>query len=74
LYLSAAVVSCKKEAAVAEVKSANDSIAKNETKEDQYKPIDTVFLKIKRKIILQLSMVSYKNRKRNCRKQSGTKQ
>lgn len=39
--LSAAVVSCKKETAVSEVKSANDSIAKNETKEDQYKPIDT---------------------------------
>lgn len=39
--LSAAVVSCKKETAVSEAKSANDSIAKNETKEDQYKPIDT---------------------------------
>lgn len=39
--LSAAVVSCKKETAVSEVKSANDSIAKNETKENQYKPIDT---------------------------------
>lgn len=39
--LSVAVVSCKKEAAVPDGKSANDSIAKNETKEDQYKPIDT---------------------------------
>lgn len=39
--LSAAVVSCKKEATVSDVKPANDSIAKNETKEDQYKPIDT---------------------------------
>lgn len=38
--LSVAVVSCKKETAVSAVKSANDSIAKNETKEDQYKPID----------------------------------
>lgn len=40
--LSAAVVSCKKEATVSDVKTANDSIAKNEVKEeDQYKPIDT---------------------------------
>lgn len=39
--LSVAVVSCKKETAVSDVKPANDSIAKNETKEDQYKPIDT---------------------------------
>ncbi|REC61606.1 hypothetical protein DRF65_14200 [Chryseobacterium pennae] len=39
--LSAAVVSCKKETAVPDGKPANDSIAKNETKEDQYKPIDT---------------------------------
>ncbi|WP_106917508.1 hypothetical protein [Chryseobacterium aurantiacum] len=39
--LSAAVVSCKKETAVSDVKPANDSIIKNETKEDQYKPIDT---------------------------------
>ncbi|MEG0925347.1 hypothetical protein [Chryseobacterium sp.] len=39
--LSAAVVSCKKETAVLDVKPANDSIIKNETKEDQYKPIDT---------------------------------
>ncbi|WP_276877885.1 hypothetical protein [Chryseobacterium joostei] len=39
--LSAAVVSCKKEATVSDVKPANDSIAKNEVKEDQYKPIDT---------------------------------
>ncbi|MFP3831528.1 hypothetical protein [Chryseobacterium sp. SIMBA_028] len=39
--LSAAVVSCKKETAVSDVKPANDSIAKNEIKEDQYKPIDT---------------------------------
>lgn len=40
--LFAAEVSCKKEASVADVRPANDSIAKNETKEDQYKPIDTV--------------------------------
>lgn len=40
--LSAAVVSCKKETAVSDVKTVNDSIAKNEAKEDQYKPIDTV--------------------------------
>lgn len=39
--LSAAVVSCKKETAVTDGKSAKDSIAKNETKENQYKPIDT---------------------------------
>jgi len=39
--LSVAVVSCKKEAAVSEVKPANDSIVKTEAKEDQYKPIDT---------------------------------
>ncbi|BAP31779.1 uncharacterized protein CHSO_2742 [Chryseobacterium sp. StRB126] len=39
--LSVAVVSCKKETAVSDVKPANDSIAKNEAKEDQYKPIDT---------------------------------
>ncbi|AZA76699.1 hypothetical protein EG347_03780 [Chryseobacterium sp. G0186] len=39
--LSAAVVSCKKETAVSEVKPVSDSIAKNEVKEDQYKPIDT---------------------------------
>jgi len=39
--LSAAVVSCKKETAVSETKLENDSIAKTETKEDQYKPIDT---------------------------------
>ncbi|SDI92404.1 hypothetical protein [Chryseobacterium jejuense] len=39
--LSVAVVSCKKETAVSDVKPAKDSIAKNETKEDQYKPIDT---------------------------------
>ncbi|MDN3693014.1 hypothetical protein QWZ06_12335 [Chryseobacterium tructae] len=39
--LSVAVVSCKKETAVPDGKSVNDSIAKNETKENQYKPIDT---------------------------------
>ncbi|MGE8552709.1 MAG: hypothetical protein ACN6OB_02090 [Chryseobacterium jejuense] len=39
--LSVAVVSCKKETAVSDVKPAKDSIAKNETQEDQYKPIDT---------------------------------
>ncbi|QIY89864.1 hypothetical protein [Chryseobacterium gallinarum] len=39
--LFAAVVSCKKEVTVSDVKPANDSIAKNETKEDLYKPIDT---------------------------------
>ncbi|RKE81755.1 MULTISPECIES: hypothetical protein [unclassified Chryseobacterium] len=39
--LSAAVVSCKKETAVSEVKQVNDSITKTESKEDQYKPIDT---------------------------------
>ncbi|WP_343658555.1 hypothetical protein [Chryseobacterium sp.] len=40
--LSAAVVSCKKEAAVSEVKPVHDSIAGTESGEDQYKPIDTV--------------------------------
>lgn len=39
--LSAAVVSCKKEAAVSEVKPVHDSIAGTESGEDQYKPIDT---------------------------------
>ncbi|GEJ44355.1 hypothetical protein [Chryseobacterium sp. ON_d1] len=39
--LSAAVVSCKKEAAVSEVKPVHDSIAGTESREDQYKPIDT---------------------------------
>lgn len=39
--LSVAVASCKKEAAVPDRKPANDSIVKNETKENQYKPIDT---------------------------------
>lgn len=39
--LSVAVASCKKEAAVPDGKAANDSIVKNETKENQYKPIDT---------------------------------
>ncbi|MCJ7932053.1 MAG: hypothetical protein MUW56_00040 [Chryseobacterium sp.] len=39
--LSVAVVSCKKETTVSDVKPANGLIAKNETKEDQYKPIDT---------------------------------
>ncbi|AZA89544.1 Uncharacterised protein [Chryseobacterium nakagawai] len=39
--LSVAVVSCKKETTVSDVKPANDSIAKNETQENQYKPIDT---------------------------------
>lgn len=39
--LSVAVVSCKKETAVSGTKPASDSIAKNETQESQYKPIDT---------------------------------
>ncbi|MDR2237065.1 MAG: hypothetical protein LBE92_13170 [Chryseobacterium sp.] len=39
--LSVAVVSCKKEAAVSDVKPVNDSIVKSEIKEDQYKPVDT---------------------------------
>lgn len=39
--LSVAVVSCKKETAVPDGKPANDTIATNETKENQYKPIDT---------------------------------
>ncbi|MGU3375679.1 hypothetical protein [Chryseobacterium sp. M5A1_1a] len=39
--LFAAVVSCKKETEVSDVKPVNDSIAKNEAREDQYKPIDT---------------------------------
>ncbi|CAH0180805.1 hypothetical protein [Chryseobacterium sp. Bi04] len=39
--VSAAVVSCKKETAVSDIKPVNDSIAKKETPEDQYKPIDT---------------------------------
>ncbi|MCE4064785.1 hypothetical protein LXM63_06715 [Chryseobacterium gleum] len=39
--LSAAVVSCKKEAVAAGIKQKNDSIARTEPKEDQYKPIDT---------------------------------
>lgn len=42
--LSAAVVSCKKETAVSEGKQVNDSITKTESKEDQYKPIDTACL------------------------------
>lgn len=40
--LSVAVASCKKEAAVSDTKPTGDSIAGTETKEDQYKPIDTV--------------------------------
>ncbi|MET3036395.1 hypothetical protein ABXT08_09855 [Chryseobacterium sp. NRRL B-14859] len=39
--LSVAVVSCKKEAAVSEVKPATDSVAGTGIKEDQYKPVDT---------------------------------
>ncbi|MDC8099988.1 hypothetical protein [Chryseobacterium rhizosphaerae] len=39
--VSAAVVSCKKETAVSDIKPVNDSIAKNEAPADQYKPIDT---------------------------------
>jgi len=39
--VSAAVVSCRKETAVSDIKPVNDSIAKNEAPEDQYKPIDT---------------------------------
>ncbi len=39
--LSVAVVSCKKEAAVSDVKPVNDSIVKSEVREDQYKPVDT---------------------------------
>jgi hypothetical protein len=39
--LSAAVVSCKKEAAVSDTKSVKDSVTTTEVKEDQYKPLDT---------------------------------
>lgn len=39
--LFAAVVSCKKETAVSGEKSSQDSISSNETKKDQYKPVDT---------------------------------
>ncbi|PKF75820.1 tetratricopeptide repeat protein [Chryseobacterium sp. PMSZPI] len=40
--LSAIVVSCKKETTVSDVKPVKDSITKNETKEELYKPVDTV--------------------------------
>lgn len=43
--LSVAVVSCKKETAVSDTKSGSDSIAKNDTKENEYKPIDTACTK-----------------------------
>ncbi|REC50002.1 hypothetical protein DRF67_00190 [Chryseobacterium pennipullorum] len=39
--LSAIAVSCKKETAVSEEQPIRNSVAKNETKENQYKPIDT---------------------------------
>lgn len=39
--LSVAIASCKKEATVSDGKQANDSIARNEAQEGQYKPIDT---------------------------------
>ncbi|OCA72054.1 hypothetical protein BBI01_07825 [Chryseobacterium artocarpi] len=43
--LSVAVVSCKKETAVSDIKSGSDSIAKNDTRENEYKPIDTACTK-----------------------------
>jgi hypothetical protein len=75
LLLFAAVVSCKKEAAVADVKSANDSIAKNETKEDQYKPIDTVCSSENKTEDYITALQWYRTKiDRDCRKQSGEEQ